>query len=202
MTELKQQLADPATNESLRHKVKQLERQNSAIPLLRKRVNHAQEEHLKYTALQDVAKIWKEGAELANGAITQATRFEIALNNMRQENTNLKKNKSVQEAIELKEKLHLANIKIDELTKAANASKETEAPEPNNTASIIDDCTTNYNTTSDAEELSLVKFQPSKQNTTYVDESARLLKYVVKLQSTVTARAANIKDATGRQGMG
>lgn len=190
-------------------KAKRLELENAEIPLLRTRAANAEAYHKELLDLRVQAALWKEQAETANALSEDLSQTKIAMENMKFENRTLKKNATRAEVVELKEKLHKSNVRVEELaqclktieeersTDAANSNTKTH-PTPNDTAKALSE---------EAKSLSLHRFHlssphphPHPTSNTYIHESVRLLKYLTQLQNTAVARAKNISET--RAGMG
>ena len=129
---------------------------------------------------------------------------------MKKENTNLKKNKTVQQTIELKEQLHQANIALEtsrqDLIRLRQSQEVRQGEESTPTEVVTIDTQDDYG--GEARDLGIDRFEllPTSTSDTssepanfrYIQESVRLLRYIKKLQATVNTRIDNLTKQGGQ----
>ena len=136
--------------------------------------------------------------DIADKLSDRLTKVQTAHVNMKEENKSLKKNVNVAKALEVKDELHQANSKIEELqqvikmleSKAATGGGVSGADGSRDKVVIKPNDPDN--------NMGLKKFQISSKS--FDTEAIRALDYINKLNGTVVKRAATISGE--RAGMG
>jgi hypothetical protein len=211
------QVNESGSNKHLESKISRLQKENAEIPKLQKRIKHADAEHEELVLLRLDIKEWKGRAQDADAMVKKVTRLENVLNNMKRENgrlkDNLKKIASEGEASRLKEELHRANVRVEQLIQQVKALEK--RPLAMASGGTYDSRSIEYDTNDFAQihendtadddpdhshgnNTGLHRFNLS--STSFTREALRALHYINNLNTTVATRATNIGGA--KAGMG
>ena len=196
---------EPADPKFSRLKNKLLENENAELRRFRSRVTQAERDHAELVTLRALKSEHEHKAKGYDGIASELESQIKMVNHFRQENTNLKKKSTAQaEVSDLKDKLHTANIKIEELSKAGKSTGDATI-DAYHALDTDSDHRSDDDTSAEASRLNLNKFQLSSSNSmsishTYTQESVRFLKYLSRLQTEVMNRTDKIKETRGGNG--
>ena len=192
------EIADPHNEKYLRYKVKRLEQENAEIPKVRSQLKDSQKEHTELLQLRTTVASLQDKADTADELSDRLTKVRTAHVNMKEENKSLKKNVNVAKALEVKDELHQANSKIEELQQVIKTLESKTATGSGVSGADVSRDKVVIKPNDPDNNMGLKKFQISSKF--FNAEAIRALDYINKLNGTVVKRAATISGE--RAGMG
>ena len=195
---LREQINDPRTTQFLKYKVKRLEQESLEIARLRSQNQRAATEHNELVQLRALNARLQEEADLVEQVSRNHSQLQIAYNNMKMELISLKKRNTVAETLEVKEKLHQANTRNEELQQQLKVA--TDRANIESTSSDVD---TDNPILVNSPELTISTMnlpQFTLHGPSLPTEAIRALSHMNRLTGTVVKRAQKISGE--RAGMG